>query len=260
MHVLVVNDDGPPSAKSPYVRYLVDALQKAGHSVSVVLPDGQRSWIGKAHLINEDVKCTPSQAADEKGWVLVNSTPAACVHVGLHHCPLDQGPVDVVISGPNFGYNASALFSLSSGTLGAAFEATLCRKRAVALSYSQARTNHPDAISATARHSVKIIESLVNQWPEGDQSLLYSINIPVSVDIASREIVWTETLQNFWGLKGAFVDVQESLSPISSSESTPARTCTRLLKWNPDLDYKTRTTSGPQPYQDVVVLDQGNMR
>ncbi len=49
MHILVVNDDGPPSPhSSPYVHSLVRALQAAGHVVSVCLPDTQRSWIGKA--------------------------------------------------------------------------------------------------------------------------------------------------------------------------------------------------------------------
>lgn len=39
MHILVTNDDGPPSAgSSPYVHSFVRALQKAGHTVSVCLP------------------------------------------------------------------------------------------------------------------------------------------------------------------------------------------------------------------------------
>lgn len=52
----VTNDDGPPSEhSSPYVLPFVEHLQKAGHTVSVILPDNQRSWIGKAHLVGKDV-------------------------------------------------------------------------------------------------------------------------------------------------------------------------------------------------------------
>merc|ERR1712000_456863 len=59
MHILVVNDDGPPSNQSsPYVHSLVKSLQEAGHIVSVVLPHTQRSWIGKAHIIGQTVKPT----------------------------------------------------------------------------------------------------------------------------------------------------------------------------------------------------------
>ncbi|KAK4696251.1 hypothetical protein P7C71_g1649, partial [Lecanoromycetidae sp. Uapishka_2] len=51
MHILVINDDGPPSNQtSPYIHAFIATLQNAGHLVSVVLPHEQRSWIGKAHF------------------------------------------------------------------------------------------------------------------------------------------------------------------------------------------------------------------
>ncbi|KAH7359406.1 survival protein sure-like phosphatase/nucleotidase [Plectosphaerella cucumerina] len=219
MHILIVNDDGPPSSKSPYVHSLVRSLEAAGHTVSVVLPDVQRSWIGKAHLINEVIRCIPSQVPDQSGWLLVSSTPAACVHVGLHHSPLNRGPVDLVISGPNFGFNASSLFALSSGTLGAAFEATLCRKRAIALSYNQLASPCPEALDATTRQSVRIIEALMQQWPKDDQSLLYSVNMSVSTDFSRQKIIWTGLHQNFWERMGAFKAVEAC--PASGDDSSP---------------------------------------
>lgn len=52
----VTNDDGPPSEhSSPYVLPFCKQLEAAGHTVSVILPDNQRSWIGKAHLVGKDV-------------------------------------------------------------------------------------------------------------------------------------------------------------------------------------------------------------
>lgn len=60
MHILVTNDDGPPSTlASPYILPFVHALRARGHVVSVVIPAEQRSWIGKAHIIGRDVATTP---------------------------------------------------------------------------------------------------------------------------------------------------------------------------------------------------------
>lgn len=56
-HAQITNDDGPPSDQSsPYVHSLVSTLQQHGHTVSVVLPHTQRSWIGKAHLVGKSVR------------------------------------------------------------------------------------------------------------------------------------------------------------------------------------------------------------
>lgn len=57
--------------------------------------------------------------------MLVNGTPAACSQIGLHHFFKERGEVDLVISGPNFGRNSSAVYAMSSGTLGGGFEAAL---------------------------------------------------------------------------------------------------------------------------------------
>lgn len=128
----VTNDDGPPSAESsPYVLPFVRTLESAGHTVSVVLPDSQRSWIGKAHMVGQDVQAThywPPQetpethsavsssaaAAPDEGktpWVLVNSTPASCAQLGLSRFFFqERGEVDLVSFSP-FSL-LSRLFSL----------------------------------------------------------------------------------------------------------------------------------------------------
>ncbi|KAG9607310.1 sure-like protein, partial [Aureobasidium melanogenum] len=114
MHILVTNDDGPPSNESsPYILAFVRALEEAGHEVSVILPSEQRSWIGKAHIIGKDVQATyywpeteehgsPKSQESKQGkpWVLVNSTPATCSQLGLAHCFKDRKPIDLVVSGP----------------------------------------------------------------------------------------------------------------------------------------------------------------
>ncbi|KAL8392879.1 hypothetical protein RB595_002898 [Gaeumannomyces hyphopodioides] len=255
MHILVVNDDGPPSThSSPYVHTLVRALQAAGHLVSVCLPHTQRSWIGKAHLIGQTVRPTyyrppslpanpaglifgegvpesvgsthrhparrrkPAPSSSEGGaeaeaeveeWVLVDGTPASCVQIGLHHLFADRGPVDLVLSGPNYGRNTTALFALSSGTLGGALEGAACRTKSVAVSYAFSTRNHdPVIVAGASRHAVRVIEALVRQWPADGSVDLYSVNIPLVEGVEKGRTLWTGMLQNYWAGGGCFTAVE----------------------------------------------------
>ncbi|KAI2610598.1 sure-like protein [Hypoxylon sp. NC1633] len=225
MHILVTNDDGPPSpTSSPYVHSLVRELQKRGHTVSVCLPHTQRSWIGKAHMIGQTVKPLyyrpsttfdpspsaasqaqgtthkrPSRNSEEEEWILVDGTPASCAQIGLHHFFREKGPVDLVVSGPNYGRNTTAVFALSSGTLGGAFEAAVCRKKAIALSYAFFNRNHdPVIIDGAARHSVRVVEKLYAQWPTDKSVDLYSVNVPLVEGVEEHKTLWTHMLQNYW--------------------------------------------------------------
>ncbi|KAI9796204.1 MAG: hypothetical protein M1833_006455 [Piccolia ochrophora] len=216
MHILLVNDDGPPSNQSsPYVHSLVSTLQSAGHTVSIVLPHTQRSWIGKAHIVGSTVKPTyfrpgtlhnddgtthsrPLPASsDGEEWILIDGSPASCVQIGLHHFFKERGPVDLVLSGPNYGRNTTAVFGLSSGTLGGALEAAVCRKKAIALSYAFFSRNHdPSIIAGASRLSVKLVQHLYDNWTPGVD--VYSINVPLVVDVENNKILYTHMLQNYW--------------------------------------------------------------
>jgi len=229
MHILVINDDGPPSThSSPYVHSLVRELQGAGHTVSVCLPHTQRSWIGKAHMIGQTLKPTyyrpppapsspaglgpeddigtthsrPSGDGDVEEWVLVDGTPASCAQIGLHHFFGDRGPVDLVVSGPNYGRNTTAVFALSSGTLGGALEAAACGYKSIALSYAFFTRNHdPEIVGAASRHAVRVIEALASQWPADGSADVYSVNVPLVEGVEQRKTVWAGLLQNYW-IKG----------------------------------------------------------
>jgi tubulin--tyrosine ligase len=231
----VVNDDGPPSNQSsPYVHSLVQNLQAAGHTVSVVLPHTQRSWIGKAHMIGQTVKPTyfrpgtlhkddgtthsrPSTSPDQAEWILVDGTPASCVQIGLYHYFQDRGPIDLVVSGPNYGRNSTAVFSLSSGTLGGALEAAVCKKRAIALSYAFFHRNHdPEIIAGASKHSVRIIEYLCKNW--GTDVDLYTVNVPLIEGVGERKVLWTKMLQNYWGAKSCFQEVEDEEGNAAEEE------------------------------------------
>ncbi|KAH6690683.1 5'/3'-nucleotidase sure [Plectosphaerella plurivora] len=248
MHILITNDDGPPSPhSSPYVATLVSELKKAGHTVSVCLPHTQRSWIGKAHIIGQTVKpvyYTPStklHGEDSEGtthhrpttssasapgtfdadaeWVLVDGTPASCVQIGLHHFFAERGPVDLVVSGPNYGRNTTAVFALSSGTLGGALEAAVCGKKAIALSYAFFSRNHdPEIIEGASRHGVRVIERLYADWPTDGSVDLYSVNVPLVEGVESHKTLWAGMLQNYWREGSCFQEVEDAADEETEEE------------------------------------------
>ena len=225
MHILLVNDDGPPSNQSsPYVHSLVTTLQSAGHKVSVILPNEQRSWIGKAHIVGQTLtpsyfrpgtllkddgihSRTPFKDGGEE-WILINGTPASCVQIGLHHVFKDRGPIDLVVSGPNYGRNTTAVFALSSGTLGGAMEAAVNGRKSIALSYAfDSREHDIEIVTEASKLSVRLIEKFAREWP--DDVHLYSINVPVKQGVTNTKILYTEMLQNTWMSGSSFDELPE---------------------------------------------------
>ncbi|KAI0199834.1 survival protein sure-like phosphatase/nucleotidase [Astrocystis sublimbata] len=308
MHILVTNDDGPPGPASPYVHHLVRALQKAGHLVSVCLPDSQRSWIGKAHMIGQTVKPAyyrppatydtlddstpqgtthrfPSQGRDAvEEWVLVDGTPASSAQIGLHHVFRERGPIDLVVSGPNFGRNSTALFALSSGTLGAAMEAAVCKRRAIALSYAHFKDRQnpkdPAIIEAATRHSVRVVEALAAQWPTDGSVDLYTVNVALLPGLEDRRTIFTPMLQNYWGdggtcfteVEGSVGDEAEEEERIRGDEGGPANGAKveggedeenrglvhRHFKWKPRFEDVYRSVTLAPPGNDGWAVNEGH--
>ncbi|KAJ5444220.1 uncharacterized protein N7458_008092 [Penicillium daleae] len=217
MHILLVNDDGPPNKRlSPYVRPLVDELHAAGHQVSVAIPSASRSWIGKAHIIEASLTASfvhPDSFHDDGTWdehyeptpesahladwvVIQNGTPASCAQLGLYNLFPDRPPIDIVISGPNHGRNASTIYNLSSGTVGGALEAVFCGQRGIAISFGSKDAQPADVISAAARHAVRVVDHLISHWDERVE--LYNINVPMRIDVETEPVLYTRTLPYYW--------------------------------------------------------------
>ena len=226
MHILLVNDDGPPSnSSSPYVHSLVSTLQSAGHKVSVVLPHIQRSWIGKAHIVGQTLTPTyfrPGSLLEDDGktsdrpfddgkeeWILIDGTPASCVQIGLHHVFKDREPIDLVLSGPNYGRNTTAVFALSSGTIGGAMEGAQNGMKSIALSYAfDSREHDIDIISEASQLGTRLVEKLYKDWPQDVD--LYSINIPLRKGVSSNKILYTQMIQNQWSSGSSFKAMPEN--------------------------------------------------
>ena len=82
----------------------------------------------------------------------------------------------------------------------------MCGKKSIALSYAfDSRDHDPELISAASKLSTKLIEKLVNEWPEDVH--LYSINIPLRAGVSTTKIVYTDMLQNTWKSGSSFEQV-----------------------------------------------------
>jgi 5'/3'-nucleotidase SurE len=210
------------------VRPLVDELHAAGHQVSVAIPAASRSWIGKAHIIEAsltasfvhpdsfyddgtwDSDYTPapdSASAQLADWVVIqNGTPASCAQLGLYSLFADRPPIDLVISGPNHGRNASTIYNLSSGTVGGALEAVFCGQRGIAISFGSKDPQAGDVIAAAARHAVRIVDHLLGHWDERVE--LYNINVPMRVDVETQPVLYTRTLPYYWSRGCLYAEVE----------------------------------------------------
>lgn len=118
--VLLTNDDG---VDAPGIAALRDALEPVA-DVTVVAPAADQSGVGRRDA---------GEAAVEHrdGAVVLDATPAACVHAGLDRYAPDA---DLVVSGVNEGPNIGEHVVGRSGTVGAAFEAAFYDTPGLALS------------------------------------------------------------------------------------------------------------------------------
>ncbi len=125
--ILVTNDDGiDATALVPLVRALAPIAP-----VRVVVPDGERSWIGKAITRHNPI----TVETVERGGIEMLScsgSPADCVQLGVH--TLFDDPPALVVSGINLGYNYGTAYLHTSGTVGAILEAHLVGVDGLALS------------------------------------------------------------------------------------------------------------------------------
>lgn len=264
MHVLLTNDDGPLDDKScPYMKYFVDELRRSTDwKLSIVVPDQQRSWIGKAHFAGKSLTVkyiytkdsTTENDADinkflgpfdlrqnfgpeYQEWYLVDSTPAACADIGLHHLA-ESEPVDLVISGPNFGKNSGNLYILASGTVGAAMEAVTHGTKAIALSYEFRSLDHDfDTLREAARISVDLVSHLKNELDARANVDLFSVNVPLipSLKHGQTKIMYAPLLNNKW-------------------ESIYAATGENQFAWAPDFKLVWNKSILDQTHTDSRVL------
>ena len=199
MNILVSNDDGIFALG---LRTLAMALAEAGHQVTVVAPDRERSATGHGLTIHQPLRAESIEdvfSPEIKAWSC-SGTPADCVKIALG--ALLETPPDLVVSGINHGANLGTDI-LYSGTVSAAMEGVMEGIPSIAFSL----TSYTSKAFVTAGKFAQILVAQLAKDPLPEMMLL-NVNVP-SVD-------WSEVagvLVTRQGLRRYFDSFQKRVDP-----------------------------------------------
>ena len=184
MHkICLTNDDGPYSNG---LLKLAERLSKMS-DLTVIVPDGQRSATAKSLTLNRPLRVNKAKVANGYTLITHNGTPADSVILATHF----MQQIDLFVSGINAGGNIGYQSMLTSGTVGAAFEASLKGYPAIAVSMEANPTDwfNPDgserdfgvACDIIANLAVKVLEKGL---PDGIDAL--NVNLPCEVTVETE--------------------------------------------------------------------------
>jgi 5'-nucleotidase len=169
MKLLISNDDGIFALG---VQTLANTLALAGHQVTVVCPDRERSATGHGLTLHDPIRAERTEAAYHSSinaWAC-SGTPSDCVKLALG--ALLDSPPDMVLAGINHGANLGTDV-LYSGTVSAAMEGILEGIPSIAFSL----TNHSaQEFQPAADFAATLVEHL-RKYPLPQLTLL-SVNVP----------------------------------------------------------------------------------
>ena len=174
MRILISNDDG----------YQADGIIQLAKSLSeiaeviVVAPSENKSAASSSLTIGKPLK--PIQI--ENNVYAINATPSDCVHLAL--CGFIKKPIDLVVTGINFGANLGDDV-IYSGTVAGAIERRFLGLPSIALSLASWECNHFD----TAGKIAKILVEQIDKAPLSNSTII-NVNVP---DIPMHEIMGIKT-------------------------------------------------------------------
>lgn len=206
--IIVTNDDSWASAN---IRSLYAALKSEGYNVFMFAPAVQQSGTGGTFNLPRAANLTTGgefgsipvgapnwgqDANDDHIWYF-DGTPAACVAFGLDYAiPTfhNNATVDLVVSGPNEGWNIGPFIYTMSGTNGAMYSSVLRGVPGIALSgmnshqyYANASTSDNAAHKIYAKAATKIVDNLIKNAKDRSTLLPYgvglSVNLPRAGDV-----------------------------------------------------------------------------
>ncbi len=169
MKLLISNDDGISALG---VRTLANTLAEAGHEVTVVCPDRERSATGHGLTLHQPIRAEIIDSIFHpsiKAWAC-SGTPSDCVKLALW--ALLDSPPALVLSGINQGANLGTEI-LYSGTVSAAMEGIIEGIPSIALSLA----SHTSKDFQPAANFAKILVEQITAKPLPDLMLL-NVNIP----------------------------------------------------------------------------------
>jgi 5'-nucleotidase len=192
MFILLTNDDGIDAPGLPaFARH----LQRLGN-IEVVVPDRERSWVGKAITRFDPVRVEKVVV----GGVEMHTTtgyPADCVQLGVH--ALFGRKPDLVVSGVNVGYNHGSAYLQSSGTVGAALEGAISGVPSIAFSTGVSNrpwaewkewAESPDSTDMWDRLAV-VATAMVEQMLGSRLRGAVSVGLPDSADLDTERRLTT---------------------------------------------------------------------
>jgi len=169
--ILITNDDGIHAAGLKVLEAIAHTL---ADEVWVFAPDGNCSGYGRALTLTRDLNVTRH---DDKRYSC-DGTPADCMVLALNHFMAKDRP-DLVLSGVNLGMNIADDITCS-GTIGAAWEASVHGIPSVALSQKINRQNMPvdplDAYEITQKEAAPLLQNLIKMGWQDD--IIMNINFP----------------------------------------------------------------------------------
>ncbi|QIR36665.1 5'/3'-nucleotidase SurE [Tolypothrix sp. PCC 7910] len=169
MKLLISNDDGISALG---IRTLANCLAEAGHEVTVVCPDRERSATGHGLTLHQPIRAEIVESIFHpavKAWAC-DGTPSDCVKLALW--ALLETPPDLVLSGINQGANLGTEI-LYSGTVSAAMEGMIEGIPSIAFSLA----SHTSKEFQTAAHFAQQLVAQLAAKPLPELMLL-NVNVP----------------------------------------------------------------------------------
>ena len=174
MRILISNDDG---VEAEGIQMLIGALSKA-HEVVVVAPNENKSAASSSLTLNKPLK--PVQI--QPNVYSIDATPSDCVHLAL--CGFLDKPVDLVVTGINFGSNLGDDV-VYSGTVAGAIEGRFLGLPSIAISLASWNGEHFETAAQVAEQVVGAIHSA-----QLSHDTVLNVNVP---DVAYKEIQGFQT-------------------------------------------------------------------
>lgn len=199
MNILISNDDGIFALG---MRTLASTLAAAGHQVTVVCPDRERSATGHGLTMHKPIRAEMIESVfkdDIAAWSC-SGTPADCVKLALG--ALMATPPEVVVSGINHGANLGTDV-VYSGTVSAAMEGVMEGIPAIAVSL----TSFTQGSFAPAADFICSLLADRDRFPLG-RPMLLNVNVPA---VAAVEIKGAKITRQ--GIRRYFDQFEKRLDP-----------------------------------------------
>ncbi len=172
MNILISNDDG---IHAKGINLLANTLNNAGHNVTVIAPDRNRSAASSCLTLVDPLRV---KQLSEQNYTVIAGTPADCVHLALNG--LFDEKFDLVISGINHGANLGDDV-IHSGTVAAALEGRYLAYPCIAVSLVEKNnatyfSDDEDNFEAAAQVVLDILQKIQKDLIDPRQIL--NVNVP----------------------------------------------------------------------------------